>query len=198
MHDLRHLSDVAGGFLDTYDIVHVLYKVGQCSRLDVASCAARHIVEDRRELHLAADCGVVCDQPLLGGFVVIWRYEKQSVRSVLLRLFRQLDRCCGAVGTCSGDDRDAVFYTFYSEADRLHVLSLCHSGRFAGSAADDDGICAACDLLLQYLIQFIIVDLKILFHRCDDGYTCSFKNCHSIFLLDLACCPRVCRISGYS
>ena len=71
--------------------------------------------------------------------------------------------------------------------DGGQLLLVGHGRALAGGAADDDGVGAAGDLILNDAAQLIKIDAAVLVHRGDDGNTRTSKNriLHSKKLL---CC----------
>ena len=86
MHDLRNLGNISGSFLYAHDIIHILYQFRDGLRSDIHTGAALDIIQNDRNGNTVGDRGIMCDQPLLCCLIIIWRYEQQSVRTVLFRL----------------------------------------------------------------------------------------------------------------
>ena len=147
-------------------------------RQDVGAGAGGDVVEDAGQVRRLRDRGVVGDETLLGGLVVVGRDQKQAVRAERLRLLRHHDRVGGVVGAGSGDDRDPAGGLLHAEADRLKVLVVVERRRLTGRSDRDDRICMICNLKLNEISESLIVDASVFVHRRHDGDAGAFENCH--------------------
>ena len=173
--DLRHLTDIAGGFLDAVDervLAQLLGRLGG----DVQAGAGRHIIQDDRNAAGLCHCGKVGDKASLRGLVVVGSHQQQSVCAAGGRLCSQSTAVVGVVGTGTGDDRHTVTHEVHGILDGSQLLLVGHGRALAGGATDDDGVGAAGDLILNDAAQLIEIDAAVLIHRGDDGNTRTSKN----------------------
>ena len=146
--DLADLGQVAAGFLDAV-YVGQLAQLGQRCGQDVAAGAAGDVVQDAGQRNGVRNRGKMRDQPGLAGLVVVRRHQQQRVGAHLLGMPAQLDGIRRVVRAGPGDDRHAAGRVLHRKADALGVLLVRQRGRFAGRAADDDGVDAVFDLVVD-------------------------------------------------
>ena len=118
-------------------------------------------------------------QSSLGGLVVVRSYNQKSVSAHSLGVLGKLDGICCIVASCACDNGYSLVYLFNSVANALSVLVIGKSGAFACGSADDDSVCAACDLHFDKLAQSRIIYGAVIVHRGNDSNACACEN--SIF-----------------
>ena len=96
---------VASGFLDADDVVD-LRQALDGFREHVAHGAARHVVENLRDVHGFGDMAEVQVQAFLGRLVVVRGDQQAGVGADILGGLGPLHGLAGAVGTGAGDYRD--------------------------------------------------------------------------------------------
>ena len=175
---LRHLGDIAAGFLDGYDIFRIPGQSCHGRRQDVGAGSGRDIVNDAGKLCPGRDGPVMGIQAVLGGLVVVRRDQQDRVRAQLFRFFGHHDRVGRIVGAGARDDRSPTFDDLYRPADGLQMFIILQGRRFAGCTADNEGVCVIGQLILDQGLQSVVIDLPVLFHRCDQRHAGSFKNSH--------------------
>ena len=112
----------------------------------------------------------------LRGLIVVGRHQQQGVRTAGSRLCGQSTAVVGIVRTGTGDDRHTVVYEIHGVLDGGQLFFVGHGRAFTGGAADDDGVGAAGDLILNDAAQLVKIDAAVLVHRGDDGNTRTSKN----------------------
>ena len=151
LHQSCNLWNISACFFDRHNIFYIFCKIYGCLRLDVAAGSARYVIENDRQFYRLCDCCIVCDQSVLCCFIIIRCYQKKGICSCLLCLLGKVDGSCCTIRTGSGDNRDSLCHFFNGIADHIQMFLMCQCGWFSGGSADNDGICAACDLLFQNL-----------------------------------------------
>ena len=173
--DLRHLADVAAGFLHCVD-VRVLGKLRQTGGGQVAAGAAGDIVQNAGQVHGIRNGGVVGDQTGLAGLVVVGGDQQQGVGAVRLRLTAEPDGVPGIVGAGARNDRNPPGSLFDGVADARGMLLIRHGGGLAGGAADDNGIGAVVDLVVNDAPQLLEIHAAVGTHGGDDRHGGAGKN----------------------
>ena len=167
IHNLCHVAEIAGSFLNANDIVYVLYQRCDRGRCHSTSGTAWYIVKDRRNGNFLCNRCVVGDQTILGCLVIIWCHKQNTVCSSRLCLFAKLDSSCCTVGAGTGDHRDTSLDTVDRKTDGIYMLFLRHGSRLTGCTTDNDRIGLSGNLFLQKFVQFIEINLVIFLHWCN-------------------------------
>ena len=145
-------------------------------RGNVQAGTGGHVVEDDRDPSRIGHGGEVRDQACLGGLVVIRGDQQQGIGTALGRLCSQCAAVVGVVGTGTRDDGHPVVDGIDGELNGSQLLFIGHGGALTGGSADDDGIGAARDLVLDDAAQLVKIDAAILVHRGDDRYARAGKD----------------------
>ena len=140
-------------------------------------------------MHRVRNGRVVGDKACLAGLVVVGRDQQQGVGTVGLSLLGPPDGVLGIVGAGTRDHRHAPGNLFDRIADALGMLLVGQCRGLTGRAADDDGVGAMGNLVLNDAAQLVIVDAAVCVHRGDDGHGGSCKNgfLHTNFSLHQSC-----------
>ena len=143
---------------------------------DVDTGAGWYIVQDDWQVGGIGNRMEVANQSSLGGFVVIRGDVQQRIGSGTLCLLGHPDSVGGMVASSACDDRHSALYTLDGVGNTVYMLLVGHGSGFTGGSADNDGIGAVFNLVINDTTQLIIVDRFIGIHRSDDGNACSGKN----------------------
>src|SRR6185312_2174049 len=112
----------------------------------------------------------VAVEPFLGRLVVVGHHRQAQVGARLLGESLQLYRLAGGIRTGPGDHRNASGDLRDSSLDKFTVLVVVDSGRFSGSANDDDAVGAFLDVPIDKTAQRGEVQPAVLEHRRNNGY----------------------------
>ena len=115
-------------------------------------------------------------QARLTGLVVVRGDQQQGIGTVGLGLLGQPDGILGIVGTRARNHRHTACGLLDRIADAGGMLLIRQRRGFAGGTADDDGIGAMGDLVINDAAQFFKVYAAIGVHRGDNGNRSAGKN----------------------
>ena len=120
------------------------------------------------------------NQTGLRGLVVIGGHQQQRIRAQVTGGGGQPERMGGVVGTGAGNHRHTACGGLYGGADGGNVLLIGEGSGFARGSADDNGVCAALNLLIHKTGQQGVIHRAVGLHWGDDGHTSAGEN--SLFL----------------
>ena len=138
--------------------------------------AARYVVQNDRQIAAVCDCGVVCDQTALRSLVIVRRNRQTGICAAFSCKLGQLNGVCGVVGTRAGNDRNTVVDILTAPGNGFAMLLIVQGRCLAGGAADNDGIRAVCDLVVDDLAEFFVIDLTGGLERRDNSNRSTGKN----------------------
>ena len=153
---------VAGGFLDTDDVVDLRQALDGL-RQHVADGAARHVVENLRDGHGFGDMAEVQVQAFLGRLVVVRGDQQSGIGANVLGRTGQLDRLTGAVAT----DRDTASDLVDHALDHFDVLTHVQRGGLTGGADRDDGIGTLLQVEIHQFAQGRPIQITLRVHGRD-------------------------------
>ncbi|MNL15688.1 hypothetical protein D3C87_1366920 [compost metagenome] len=157
---------VAGGFLDADDVFHgrqADHGVGQ----HVARGAARHVIQDLRDVDGFGDGLEVLVQAFLGRLVVIRSHQQAGIGAGDLRIGGQLDGFTSRVRASPGDHRNAPCNLLHHVTNHFDVLVHVKGGRFTCSADRHDGVGAVLQVKVHQFAQAVPVETTLCIHGCD-------------------------------
>ena len=114
---------------------------------------SRDVVADDGGVHRVGDRTEVLDEPALGGFVVIRRDQQQRVCAQIFGKHGHLHCRFGGIGACAHYDGQLAFQLFHREFYDGLFLVQGHGGGLSRRAEDDDGVHAACELIVQNAVK---------------------------------------------
>ena len=173
-----HLADLAEGtrgFLDADDVLVVLVQPRHRFRQHVDRSAARHIVQDDRQIGSLRHRHEMFVEPLLGRLVVIGRDQQRAVGTCLLGELGQLHRLAGGVRPGARQYRDFVLAHLHRDGNHLMMFLVGQGGRLAGGAAGHDPLGAVFNMKLQQIAKRLLIHLAVL-ERGDNRHQGSFKH----------------------
>ena len=173
--DLRHLADVAAGFLDGVDLRVGGKDLGRF-RGDVYAGAGGHVVHDDRQVRGVGNGGVAGNETGLAGLVVVGGDHQQAVGTQVGGLFGHHDGVGGVVGAGAGDNGDAAVHPLDHVADNVQMLLVLQGGSFAGGAAADDGVGMGGDLVFHDAVDLGVVHAAVGVHGGDHGQAGAGEN----------------------
>ncbi len=173
--DLGHLGDVARGLLDAVDQGVGAELLGGLGG-DVDAGPGGDVIEDHRDAAGLGHGGKVGHQARLAGLVVVGGDHQQSVGAAVGGPFGQGAAVGGVVGAGPPDLPHPMGHGVHRVLDGGELLGVHHGGALAGGAADDDGVGAPGDLVLEDPAQLFKVDAAVLVHGGDDGHARTGKN----------------------
>ena len=121
-------------------------------------------------------------EPSLCRLIVVGCHEEKSVRTGLLRLFRELHRGLRAVGARACDHGDPMRCDPDAVADHIHMFRLGERRGLSRRPAGNDGVRSSRDLFLQNLRELLIIHGAVFMHRRDQRHACAPEYRHIVLL----------------
>nr|GEU28413.1 hypothetical protein [Tanacetum cinerariifolium] len=153
-------GDIAGGILDADDVGDP----GQAQDGVVAHVghgAARHVVQDHRQIHRFGNCLEVLEHALLRGTVIVRHDLQRGVGARFLGKAGQLDRFGRGIGARAGNDRNAALGMGNRRLDQRAVFFHADGGRFTGGAGDHDAVRTFGNVPVDQLVQALEVQTAV-------------------------------------
>ena len=172
------LGNISTCFFHRYNVLYMFCQISNRLRRHIYTGTSLNIIKDDRNLYRIGNGCKMCDQTFLGCFIIIRRYQQQTICAVFFRFLRQIDRGLSTIRTSTCDHRDSSSYFLNRKTDGFQMLLMSQRGRLTSSSTDDDRICSILDLIIQKFFQLRIIHLAICFHRCYNCYSCTCKNRH--------------------
>ena len=118
------LADVAAGFLDTYDVLHVLTQLHYGLRQNIAAGTAGYVIQNSGNLHRIRNGLEMTIQSLLGCFIIVGTYQQNAVHAVFLRFLRQVYCSLGTIGTGTCYYGDSLCNFVHTVFDSIQMLLM--------------------------------------------------------------------------
>lgn len=138
MQGLYGFGQRGGGLFEGDDIGVAAQRLAGGGR-KIHTGAGGDIVKHQRLIDRIGDGGIAFDQPLLRGFVVIWRHHQKRVRTRVACVFAHFYGVVGIVGAGACDDGNAAGRALDRMAYQPLVLRVCEGCIFARGAAHGNG-----------------------------------------------------------
>ena len=115
-------------------------------RQQIASGAARHVVQNDRQAALLGDVDEMPAQSLLRGTHVIRRHDQRRIGAEVARAARDRNRLARIRVAGAGEHRNASADMLHREREQAVVFVIVERVRFAGRSGDDERLRARVDL----------------------------------------------------
>ena len=166
--DLVDLGEIAGCLLDRGDAGHFREREGG-ARLDVATGAARHVVDDHRQPGIGGDRAKVREDAPLRRLVVHRRDVEQMGRARLAHHARVGDGLSRVVGASARHHRHPALHDVNRDLDDAPLLVRRHRDGFSGRTDGHDEVDALGELPRDQCAQRGLVNRATRVERRHEG-----------------------------